>query len=98
MVKLAESGVFPNSDYPLTLPLKLGILSGVLSLACFIVFIVLSCCGIYFGGRTAWLFPALGLSCGAVLTCQGLSNLYLAMIYREVQNRPKYIVAEKINL
>ena len=98
MVKLAESGVFPNSDYPLTLPLKLGILSGVLSLACFIVFIVLSCCGIYFGGLVAWLFPSLGLICGAVLSCQGLSNLYLAMIYREVQNRPKYIVAEKINL
>ncbi|MBS1400296.1 MAG: glycosyltransferase family 2 protein [Clostridia bacterium] len=98
MVKLAESGVFPNSDYPLTLPLKLGILGGFLSVACFIVFIVLACCKIYFGGLVAWLFPFVALSGSIALVCHGLSNIYISMVYREVQSRPKYIVAEKINL
>ena len=98
MVKLAESGVFPNSDYPLTLPLKLGILGGFLSVACFIVLIVLACCKIYFGGLVAWLFPFVALSGSIALVCHGLSNIYISMVYREVQSRPKYIVAEKINL
>ncbi|MFQ9423554.1 MAG: glycosyltransferase family 2 protein [Christensenellaceae bacterium] len=98
MVRLAESGVFPNSDYPLTLPLKLGIAGGFLSVLCFIVFIVLACCKVGFGGLVAWLFPTITLAASVALACHGLSNIYLSMIYREVQNRPKYIVAEKINL
>lgn len=98
MVKLAESGVFPNSSYPLTLPIKLGGALCVLSLLTYIVFIVLACCKVAFGGLAAWLFPSLGLAVGLVLFCHGLSNIYLSMVYSEVQNRPKYIVADKINL
>jgi hypothetical protein len=53
--------------------------------------------GINFGGLTAWLFPTVGLLSSVILFGQGLSNIKTAMIYREVQNRPKYIVAEKLN-
>jgi dolichol-phosphate mannosyltransferase len=97
MIKLAESGIFPNTDYTLTFPIKLGVLFGVLSLACFVTFIVLTCQGIAFGGLTAWLFPALGLTLSVILICQGVANMHVAMIYKEVQNRPKYIVSERIN-
>lgn len=97
MVKLAQAGVFPNTDYTLSLPIKLGLLLGFASLACFITFIVLTCLGIFFGGMLAWLFPTVGVLFAVVLVCQGLANMHTAMIYREVQNRPKYIVAEKLN-
>ncbi len=97
MWKLAQNGVFPNTDYTLTFAIKLGLLMGFLSAACFIVFIVLACAGINFGGLTAWLFPTVGAATAVVLTCQGLANMHTAMIYREVQNRPKYILSEKIN-
>jgi len=97
MIKLAESGIFPNTDYTLTFPIKLGVLFGVLSVACFVTFIVLTCQGIAFGGLTAWLFPAIGLTLGIILVCQGVANMHVAMIYKEVQNRPKYIVSERIN-
>ncbi len=97
MVKLAESGIFPNTDYTLTFPIKLGILLSVLSTACFAVFVVLACLGIDFGGLTAWIFPSIGLAVGVVLFFQGLANMHTAMIYKEVQNRPKYILSEKIN-
>ncbi len=97
MVKLAQAGVFPNTDYTLSLPIKLGLLLGFASLACFITFIVLACLGIFFGGMLAWLFPTVGALFAVVLVCQGLANMHTAMIYREVQNRPKYIVAEKLN-
>ena len=98
MVKLAEAGVFPNTDYTLTLPIKLGLLLGFASVACFIAFIVLAVNGIAFGGLTAWLFPTAGALTAVILVCQGLANIHTAMIYKEVQNRPKYIVSEKYNM
>ncbi len=97
MVKLAESGIFPNTDYTLTFPIKLGLLTSLLSLACFLTFIVLACCKVAFGGLTAWLFPSIGLAVGVLLFFQGLANMHVSMIYKEVQNRPKYIVAERLN-
>jgi len=97
MVSLAKAGVFPNTEYTLTLPLKIGLFLGVISVACFIVFIVLSCLDIYFGGLTAWLFPTIGLSVSALAFCQGVSNIHVNMIYKEVQNRPLYIIADEKN-
>ncbi len=97
MIKLAESGIFPNTDYTLTFPIKLGALLGVLSGVCFIVFLVLACTGVQFGGLVAWLFPTVTAACAILLVCQGLANMHTAMIYKEVQNRPKYILSEKIN-
>lgn len=98
MVKLAQSGILPNTEAGLTLPIKLGIFLALASTACLITFIVLACLGINFGGLTAWLFPTIGIASSLTLICQGRANLHTAMIYREVQNRPKYIVAEKLNL
>jgi len=97
MIKLAEAGVFPNTDYTLTLPIKLGFLLGVASGICLLTFIILQCCQVYFGGLTAWLFPTVGILGAVGLVCQGLANMHINMIYKEVQNRPKYIIADRYN-
>lgn len=97
MVKLAQAGVFPNTDYTLSLLLKISLALSFASLACFITFIVLACCGVNFGGLTAWLFPTVGLATGIITFCQGLANIHTGMIYKEVQNRPKYIITEEKN-
>ncbi len=97
MVRLAQSGVFPNTDYTLTFPIKLGLGLGVLSAIAYITFIVLACCGVAFGGLTAWLFPTMGTLAAIILVCQGVANIHTSMIYKEVQNRPKYIVDDKYN-
>jgi dolichol-phosphate mannosyltransferase len=97
MINLAKAGILPNTEYTLTLPIKLAILLGVLSVAGFITMIVLSCCNIYFGGLTAWLFPSLGCATALILLSQGLANMHTSMIYKEVQNRPKYIISEQKN-
>ena len=97
MIKLAKAGILPNTEYTLTLPIKLAVLLGIASAACLITFIVLACCGVWFGGLTAWLFPTIGCATALVLLSQGLSNLHTSMIYKEVQNRPKYIIAEQKN-
>ena len=98
MIRLAESGIFPNADFTLKLPLVFGIVLGGLSVACFITFLILALSGVAFGGLTAWLFPSLGLLASILLVCQGCANIHIRMIYHEVQNRPKYIVSEKKNL
>ena len=97
MIKLAESGIFPNTDYTLTLPIKLGLALGFLSFACLVTFIVLTCMNVWFGGLIAWLFPTVGAVGALLLVCQGLANMHTAMIYREVQNRPKYVLSETYN-
>ena len=98
MIKLAEAGIFPNTDYTLTFPIKLGLGFGFLSVMCFITFIVLTCCNVFFGGLTAWLFPTVSLVGSIILVCNGMANIHTSMIYKEVQNRPKYIVSETYNL
>ena len=97
MVRLAKAGILPNTELTLALPLYFGVGLGLLSLACFITFIVLACVGVNFGGLTAWLFPTMTALVAILLVSQGASNLHTAMIYKEVQNRPIYIVAEEIN-
>lgn len=98
MVKLAESGIFPNSDFTLTMPITLGLILGILSVLCFVTFIVLSCCRVYFGGLVAWLFPTIALIGAIILLCQGMSNIHVRMIYKETQDRPKYIINKTYNI
>lgn len=97
MCKLAQSGILPNAELGSSFSLKAGLFFGFASFACLITFIVLACLGIDFGGLTAWLFPTVGLFSSIILFGQGLTSIKTSMIYREVQNRPKYIVAEKLN-
>lgn len=97
MAKLAQTGILPNTDAPLTLPLKLGAGLAVVSVLAMAVLLVLTLSGALYDTLTPWLFPVIGLATGVILFCQGLSNLYTYMIYKEVQNRPQYILAEKGN-
>ena len=97
MVALAKTGVLSNSNWPLTLSFKAGLFSIVASLICFLTFIVLACCKIFLP-LTAWLFPTITLFGGGLAIFNAITNLYIEKINGEVQNRPEYIVAEKINL
>ena len=97
LVKIAADGIFPNTDYPLTLSLKGGIFGAVLSVICFAVFIVLACLQVPFGGLTAWLFPTISLGVSVLLISHGLTNIYVYRTYKEAQNRPVYVVSETVN-
>ncbi len=96
LLKLALNGIVSNSAYPLSITTKCGIFGGVLSVACFATFIVLACFKISLP-LVAWLFPTITLLFSASWVLNGISNIYVDRIYREVQNRPKYIIRDKIN-
>lgn len=95
LLKLATNGIVSNSSYPLTLSMKFGIFGCIASLATYIVFIVLACTkGLTL---TAWLFPTLVLGFSLSYIFNGVSNIYTGRIYKEVQNRPLFIVRDTIN-
>lgn len=97
LVKLAKDGIVANSDYPLTLPLKHGLILMSLSCLCYLTFIVLAILKISLP-LTAWLFPSIAILASVIMIHTGLTNLYVSRIYEEVKGRPNYIVREKINL
>lgn len=96
LVKLATNGIVSNSSFPLSFAMKFGIFGGFLSCATFITFIVLACLKINLP-LTAWLFPTVVLCFSMSWVFNGLSNIYTGRIYKEVQNRPKYIIRETLN-
>lgn len=97
MIGLAKSGIVSNSDYPLYVSLKTGVISTILSLLTFLVFIILAICKVFLP-LTAWLFPSVGLAFSLAYLFNGLTNVYLARVYEEVKKRPDYIVSDTQNL
>ncbi|MBQ7408122.1 MAG: glycosyltransferase family 2 protein [Clostridia bacterium] len=91
MINLAKSGIISNSDAPLYLSVILGVVCTILCLACFITFIVLTCCDVKLP-LTAWLFPSVAIMFSINYLFNGISNVYLARVYDEVKNRPDYII------
>lgn len=96
LVKLATNGIVSNSSYPLSLSLKAGICGTILSIMAFVTFVVLAICKIALP-LVCWLFPTITLVASISFVFNGLTNVYIARIYGEVQNRPKFIVRDKIN-
>lgn len=96
LFKLATNGIVANSSWPLSLSLKFGIFGTICSLLAFATFIVLSICKVSLP-LVAWLFPTIALVGSLAFVFNGISNIYLARTYYEVQNRPKYIIRDKIN-
>ena len=97
LFKLATNGIVSNSSYPLSFSLKTGIFGTVCSVITFIVFAILAICKVSLP-LVAWLFPTITLFGSLGFVFNGLSNIYLARTYYEVQDRPKYIIRDKINL
>ncbi len=96
LVRLASRSITSCSTYPLTVSMKAGILGSVLSVACFVTFIVLACVGkgVPLAG---WLFPTVGMLFSLNWLIGGLNNIYIRKIYEEAQDRPRYIVRDLIN-
>ncbi len=97
MIKLAGKSTINLSTWPLSFSMKFGVFTLALSLICFVTFIVLCCCKIFLP-LTAWLFPTIVLMFSILFIFNGFTNIYLNKVYQECQNRPRYVVAEKVNI
>lgn len=97
LIKLATSSITNMSTWPLTLSMKAGMIGSFLSGICFTVFTILACCRIFLP-VSAWLFPTIVLLFSLSFIFNGFTNVYLRKNYQESQGRPRFIVAEKLNI
>ena len=97
MSALAKAGILANSNWPLSLSLKFGLIGGLLSVIGFVALIIIASCGVSFDAAF-WLIPTITLCASAGFTFNGITNLYVANIYNEVKNRPEYIVEDTMNV
>lgn len=97
MTNLAKAGILSNSNWPLSLSLKFGLIGGLLSILGFVALIILAATGVAFDA-SFWLIPTVCLLFSGNFVFNGISNLYLANVYNEVKNRPEYIIDDTKNI
>ena len=94
-LRLAVNGILYFSDRPLQLVVVAGFVVAVLGIVLAVYIVTERLVGVdYLPGYAS--LASIGLiAFGVQLGCTGLVGLYIAKIFREVQNRPLYIVREK---
>jgi glycosyltransferase involved in cell wall biosynthesis len=94
-LRLAVNGILYFSDRPLQLVVVAGFVAAVLGIVLAAYIVTERLVGVdYLPGYAS--LASIGLiAFGVQLGCTGLVGLYIAKIFREVQNRPLYIVREK---
>jgi len=99
MLKLALDGIFSFSHKPLKVASWLGIIAtlGGLTYAGYVIYLKLAHPEKVVQGWTSLTVIVL-LAAGVELVILGVIGEYLGRIYTEEQNRPLYIVSEKINI
>ena len=98
LLKLAFDNIISNTNKPLYLCVKMGMLMAVVS------FLV----GLYF--TLMWAFDAypvegwtstvvsLWFICGLLMSVIGMTGIYIGKIFEETKDRPNYVVETKLNL
>ena len=95
LFKYSLEGIMAFSTVPLVISLVIGIIFSVLGFAGLLFFIIsaaVSGLSVLNGGTIVSSIVFIG---GIILTCMGISGLYLSKIYLEVKNRPIYIIKEE---
>jgi len=97
LLDLAINAIVTQSNRPLRLSLKLGLLIAAASLlagGCYLVW-----CALRGAAVAGWLIIAASFYflAGVLLICVGLLGLYIGHIYDETRGRPLYVVREHVN-
>lgn len=86
-------GIMAFSTMPLVAPLILGMIFLLAAAVLLVVSIVLAVN--YNNAALCAIFCGLTFCTGVLLCCMGVFGMYLAKIYTEVKDRPKYLVKEE---
>ena len=97
LVRFAADSLISQTNKPLRISIKFGILMAFLSIL-FVIYLFLK--------KILWGVPIMGWTSimisifftgGLILANIGIVGLYIGKIFNEVKNRPLYIIKEKIN-
>lgn len=86
-------GIMAFSTAPLALPIVMGVLFCLAAFALLVIMIVRAALG--YNVLVLGLFAAIAFVGGVILGCMGILGMYLAKLYLESKNRPKYLVDEE---
>ena len=95
MLKLAGDGITGFSDKPLKLSIALGAGLGFLSCVYLLVLIIMAISG-SFVQFSVWALAIMLLVSSLIFIVMGIIGIYIGRIYVEAQNRPLYLLQEKI--
>lgn len=95
MLKLAGDGITGFSDKPMKISIGLGVGIGILSFIYLLVLIIMAICGVAVQ-FSVWALAIMLLVSALIFVTIGIMGLYIGRIYVEVQNRPLYLLQEKI--
>jgi len=96
MVKFAIDGILSFSVVPLRIATWLGVICSVAGFLGIIAVIIIRFLPIYKTSGWAAMMTAILFLGGIQLLVMGMIGEYLSRIYTEVQNRPLYIIREKV--
>ncbi len=91
---IAEKAILPNTDFLFKVGWITALSAGFLSIAAFIVCIVLTCLKINIS-PVYWIFPTIGLALSIVLINNSVRDRYIWFIYDEIKKRPLFVVKEE---
>lgn len=86
-------GIMAFSTAPLALPLVMGILFCLAAFVLLVILIVRAALG--YSVLALGLFAAISFVGGVILGCMGVVAMYIAKLYMESKDRPKYLVDEE---
>ena len=96
MVRLAADAILSFSMAPLRLAAVLGLATLLISLAAGVGMLAAPLIGGSAPAATAWLALAIAMFAAVQLTCLGIVGEYVGRIYREIKQRPLYIVSQTL--
>ncbi len=97
-LSMAANSILSFSDYPLKLISSLGFIIALGGFAGVALIVLLKLWFVEYQAGYPSLISIITLFSGIIISSIGFSSLYIGRILTEVQQRPTYIVKEKINL
>jgi dolichol-phosphate mannosyltransferase len=97
-LRIGFNGIFCFSDYALTLSSQMGFLIAGLSFLVALIYLVMKLAGVTFPLGNPTVVILVLLLGGIQLISVGILGEYIARVYEEVKQRPKYIVERKEGL
>lgn len=96
LINLASNTIIANSNIPLFIGFKVGMVISFISSIVMTIFTTLAIFRIFLP-VSAWLFPFIGILFSIAFMLNGITNAYIDKIYAESKNRPDYIVDTTVN-
>ena len=97
LIELAFNGIFNFSDFPIRFITRLGIVTIILSLIYIFYILVKKFMGLYVPEGFTTLIIAICLFSGVQLISIGVLGEYVLRIYKQVRNRPLFIIDKIIS-